>query len=100
MGVRDAVIVVDESVRDASNLVAGANKPGYHLRNVNLGRDYEADLIGDISTAEAGMPCPVCGAALSAERAIEVGNIFKLGTFYSEAMGATYLDADGQSGRS
>jgi prolyl-tRNA synthetase len=97
VGVRDAVIVVDESIRDGSNFVAGANKPGYHLRNVNLGRDYEATLIGDIAVAEAGMPCPVCGSPMNAERAIEVGNIFKLGTFYSEKMGAMYLDAEGKS---
>jgi prolyl-tRNA synthetase len=97
VAVRDAVIVVDESIRDGSNFVAGANKPGYHLRNVNLGRDFEATLIGDIAVAEAGMPCPICANPMTAERAIEVGNIFKLGTYYSEKMGAMYLDAEGKS---
>jgi prolyl-tRNA synthetase len=97
VGVHDAFIVVDESVRDTPNLVAGANKPGYHLKNVNLGRDYQADLVADIATAEAGFPCPNCGSALNSTRAIEVGNIFKLGTRYSEKLGATYLDAEGQS---
>jgi prolyl-tRNA synthetase len=97
VGVHDAVIVADESVRDAPNLVSGANRPGWHLKNVNLGRDYHADLVGDIAVAEDGYPCPQCGAPLHAKRAIEVGNIFKLGTRYSDYLGATYLDAEGQS---
>ncbi|CAA9578171.1 MAG: Prolyl-tRNA synthetase, bacterial type [uncultured Thermomicrobiales bacterium] len=97
VGVRDALIVADESVRDSPNLVAGANRPGWHLRNVNLGRDYEAQVVADIASAAAGFPCPVCGTPLAAERAIEVGNIFKIGTRYSEPMGATYLDAEGRS---
>jgi prolyl-tRNA synthetase len=97
VGVRNAVVVVDESVRDTPNLVSGANKPGYHLRNVNLGRDYLADLVADIATAEDGFPCPNCGSTLRADRAIEVGNIFKLGTRFSKALGANYLDANGDS---
>jgi prolyl-tRNA synthetase len=97
IGVRDATIVVDESVRDTPNLVAGANREGYHYRNVTLGRDFEATVVADIAEAQAGMPCPVCGAPLRADRAIEVGNIFKLGLRFSEALGATYLDAQGQS---
>jgi prolyl-tRNA synthetase len=96
VGVRDAIIVVDDSVRDARNLVAGANKVGWHLLNVNLGRDYEANIVGDIASAEAGFTCPHCGAPMTAERAIEVGNIFKLGTRYSEALGVTFQDAEGQ----
>ncbi|MBX3070450.1 MAG: proline--tRNA ligase [Thermomicrobiales bacterium] len=96
VGVKGAFIVVDESVRDARNLVAGANKPGYHLLNVNLGRDYQADVVTDIASAQAGYPCPDCRESMRAERAIEAGNIFKLGTRYSEALGATYLDAEGQ----
>ncbi len=97
VGVHDAFIVVDESIRDTPNLVAGANKPGYHLKNVNLGRDYQADLVADIATAAEGFPCPNCSSALQSTRAIEVGNIFKLGTRYSDKLGATYLDAEGQS---
>ena len=97
IGVRDSVIVIDESVRDSPNLVAGANRVGWHTRNTNLGRDYEPDIVADIAAAEAGFPCPKCGAPLTAERAIEVGNIFKLGTRYSEALGANYLDAEGVS---
>lgn len=97
VGVRDAVIVVDESVRDARNLVAGANRVGWHLLNVNLDRDYQADFIADVAAAEAGFRCPECGGVMRAERAIEIGNIFKLGTRYSEALGANFLDAEGQS---
>jgi len=97
LGVRDALVVADESVRDSPNLVAGANRVGWHVRNTNLGRDYEAGVVADIAAADAGFACPHCGTPLAAERAIEVGNIFKLGTRYSAALGATYLDADGQS---
>jgi len=97
IGVRGAFVVADESARDSPNLVAGANRVGFHVRNVNLGRDYQADVVADIATVVAGLPCPVCGAPLAAERAIEVGNIFKLGSRYSASLGANYLDADGQS---
>ena len=97
IGVRDAVIVIDESVRDSPNLVAGANRVGWHTRNTNPGRDYQPDIVADIAAAEAGFPCPKCGAPLTAERAIEVGNIFKLGTRYSKMLGAEYLDAEGMS---
>jgi prolyl-tRNA synthetase len=97
VGVQDALIVIDESVRDTPNLVAGANRAGWHVRNTNPGRDYKPNVVGDIASAEAGFPCPRCGAPLTAERAIEVGNIFKLGTRYSKALGAEYLDAEGVS---
>ncbi len=97
IGVRDAVIVIDESVRDSPNLVAGANRIGWHTLNTNPGRDYQPDVVADIAAAEAGFPCPRCGAPLTADRAIEVGNIFKLGTRYSQALGADYLDAEGMS---
>lgn len=97
IGVHDATVVVDESVRRARNLVAGANKAGYHLRNTNLGRDYEADVVADIAAAGEGARCPVCGEEMNARRAIEVGNIFKLGTRYTTAMGATYLDQNGKA---
>jgi prolyl-tRNA synthetase len=97
VGVRDALVVIDESVRDTPNLVAGANRPGWHTRNTNSGRDYQPDVVADIAAAEAGFPCPSCGEPMIAERAIEVGNIFKLGTRYSKALGAEYLDEEGQS---
>jgi prolyl-tRNA synthetase len=92
-----ALVVVDDSIPDATNLVAGANEEGYHLRNANYGRDFEADIITDIVAAQEGDTCPDCTGKLQAKRGVEVGNIFKLGTRYSEALGANFLDADGQS---
>ncbi len=91
------VLVVDELVVSSSNLVAGANKTDYHFRNVNYGRDYEADIVTDVVAVAEGYGCPSCGAALRSVRGVEVGNIFKLGTKFSEALGATYLDENGQS---
>jgi len=93
----EAVLVIgDDSLVGAPNLVAGANEPGYHLINVNYPRDYAVDRLADIALARAGDPCPVCGAALQLARGIEVGHVFKLGTRYSDALGATYLDAEGR----
>ncbi|HEU4323172.1 MAG TPA: proline--tRNA ligase [Roseiflexaceae bacterium] len=92
----EAVLVVaDRSVAAAGALVAGANRPGYHLRNVLYGRDWRATLLADIAAVRAGDPCARCGAALELERGVEIGHIFKLGTRYAEALGATYLDAGG-----
>jgi prolyl-tRNA synthetase len=96
IGARDAVVVVDDLVARSPNLVAGANRPGWHLRNVNVPRDYEPDLVVDIVNARAGDPCPQCGGAVVLRNGIEVGNIFKLGTTYTEALGATYLGEDGE----
>lgn len=97
VGVREATVVIDESVRDTPNLVAGANRVGWHTLNTNPGRDYQPHVVTDIAAAEAGFGCPRCGAPLIAERAIEVGNIFKLGTRYSKKLGAEYLDEEGKS---
>lgn len=95
---RDQVLlVVDDLIVRSPNLVAGANRDGLHYTNVNCGRDYEPDLALDVVAASAGHPCPVCRAPMRAERGVEVGNIFKLGTKYSEAMDATFLDEDGGS---
>ena len=69
---------------------------GFHLANVNYGRDFEAGKLADIASAEDGSPCPDCGGGMRAERGVEVGNIFKLGTRYSEALGASFLDSDGE----
>ena len=95
---REGVLVVaDDLLPLAPNLVAGANETGFHLRNTNLGRDYEPDLVADIAQAEDGAPCPHCEGKLEAKRGVEVGNIFKLGTRYTEALGATYLDENGKA---
>lgn len=90
------IVIVDDSIPDSPNLVAGANETDYHLLNTNYPRDYRADLATDIAAAQAGAACPQCGAPLRAERGVEVGNIFQLGTRYSEALGCTFLDRDGQ----
>ncbi|ASW58088.1 proline--tRNA ligase [Plantactinospora sp. KBS50] len=96
VGVEGATVIVDELVARSTNLVAGANKEGFHLRNVNVGRDYVADHVGDITAARAGDACPNCSHELRTTRGVEVGQIFKLGTRYSNDLGAMYLDADGQ----
>ncbi len=91
------VIVVDDLIPHSPNLVAGANEEGFHLMNVNYERDYRADIVVDIAGAQSGNLCPICGNPLRAERGVEVGNIFKLGTRYSEALGCTFLDQNGES---
>lgn len=89
------LVVVDDLIPQSPNLVAGANEPGYHLRHTNYGRDYQAARVADIVAARDGDGCPRCGASLRTSRGVEVGNIFKLGTLYTEALGGTYLDRDG-----
>lgn len=96
VGLTGFKVVCDDSVTMGKNFVAGANKPDYHLLNVNYPRDFRADLVTDIALAEAGAKCSRCPTGyLEVQRGIEVGHIFKLGTTYSEAMGATFTDADG-----
>jgi len=96
VGLKDALVVVDNLIPQSPNLVAGANEAGYHLKNTNYGRDYSAQIVTDLAAAQDGDACPQCGAPLRTVRGVEVGNIFKLGTRYSDAMGCTYLDKDGQ----
>ena len=96
IGLRDVIIVVDDAIPASPNLVAGANDDGFHLLNTNYGRDYTATSVTDIATASDGDACVNCGNALRASRGVEVGNIFKLGTRYTDALGARYLTADGQ----
>jgi prolyl-tRNA synthetase len=94
-GANAPLIVADDSVPEAGAMVSGANEAGYHLRNVRYGRDYTADAVADIAGAHDGAACSACGKPLRAHRAVEVGNIFKLGTGYSESVGAVFLDAEG-----
>ncbi|HEY7970541.1 MAG TPA: proline--tRNA ligase, partial [Candidatus Limnocylindrales bacterium] len=96
IGAHDTVVVVDELVARSPNLVAGANKEGIHYRNVNVGRDFTPDMTADITNAREGDPCPTCGKPVILRNGIEVGNIFKLGTKFSDAAGATYLGEDGK----
>ncbi len=95
IGAHDTTVVVDDLVASEPGLVAGANRHGYHLRNVRVGRDFTADLVVDIANAREGDPCPVCGAPIVLRNGIEVGNIFKLGTDFTEKLDATYLAEDG-----
>lgn len=88
----DCTIVIDSELPGLKNLCAGACRENYHLKNVNYGRDYEGDIITDIKNLAEGDPCPVCGAPVKHARGIEVGQVFKLGTKYSESMGAVYKD--------
>jgi prolyl-tRNA synthetase len=96
VGLKNVKVVVDDLIPESSNLVAGANEEGFHFINVNYGRDYEADIVADIAAAQDGDHCPTCGEGMRSVRGVEVGNIFKLGTWYSEAVGATFQDADGE----
>jgi prolyl-tRNA synthetase len=95
VGLKNALVVVDDAIPASPNLVAGANVDGYHLLNVNYGRDYTANIVTDIASAQEGDACPNCGGALRSVRGVEVGNIFKLGTRYSDSLGCKFLDKDG-----
>lgn len=97
VGIEGVRVIGDHSLTSGRNFVGGANKAGYHIKNVNYGRDFQVDSLTDIALAREGDACPQCGAPLSESRGIEVGHVFKLGTKYSEAMNATYLDSDGQA---
>ena len=87
-------VIVDKEVAIMKNIICGANKPNYHLKNVNFGRDFTGEVI-DLRKAVSGDLCPVCGKPMNIERGIEVGQIFKLGTKYSDAMNCTYTDEKG-----
>ncbi|HEY8704863.1 MAG TPA: YbaK/EbsC family protein, partial [Gaiellaceae bacterium] len=89
----DGEIVADEALREGQ-FVAGANRDGWHLRGVEAGRDY-APTFADIRATKEDDTCPVCGGKLIVQTAIELGHIFKLGTYYSVPFGATFLDEDG-----
>jgi prolyl-tRNA synthetase len=95
IGAHDTTVVVDELVEKSPNLVAGANREGFHFRNVNVGRDFTPNVTADITNAQAGDPCPTCGQPVILRNGIEVGNIFKLGSKFADAAGATYLGEDG-----
>jgi prolyl-tRNA synthetase len=93
---RDIRVIADWSLAGRGNLVAGANRTDYHVTGLEIGRDIEPDEWADVSRVVGGDPCPRCGAPLSETRGIEVGHIFDLGTKYSDAMSATFLDDQGR----
>lgn len=90
------IVVVDSTVMKMHNICCGANKEGYHLLNVNPGRDFTPTYVADIRLIQEGDPCPHCCGKVSKARGIEVGQVFKLFTKYSEAMHATFLDENGK----
>ena len=93
---KKVIIVVDQSVMKMHNICCGANEEGYHLVNVNPGRDFTPTYVADIRLMAEGDPCPHCGAPVKKARGIEVGQVFKLFTKYSQAMKATFLDENGK----
>jgi len=97
IGISGIKIIADDSITLRTNFIAGANKPDTHLRNVNYPRDFKVDIMADIAKARAGEGCPKCEGKLLSTHGIEVGHVFKLGTFLSEKLGASFIDPDGNS---
>jgi prolyl-tRNA synthetase len=97
IGMKGIRVIADDSITMGTNFVAGANKPDTHLKNVNYPRDFQVDLMADIAIAHPGDSCPRCQAKLVSQHGIEVGHVFKLGTFLSEKLDASFLDQGGVS---
>lgn len=97
VGLEEVRLIMDASLENRKNLVCGANHTDHHYKNVNYKRDFDAEIGGDLLMIQEGDPCPECGSALHFARGIEVGNIFQLGTKYSESLGATFLDENGKA---
>lgn len=89
------ILLVDEEVTNMYNFVVGANETGYHYNNVNYNRDFTG-VVGDFRNITEGELCPTCGGVITISRGTEVGHIFKLGTKYSEAMNANFIDENGK----
>ena len=94
---KDVELLVDARVLEMKNFVIGANETDRHLIHANYGRDFEGQVVDDLLMVRVGDACPKCGKALVMDRGIEVGNIFQLGTKYSTALSATYLDQNGKA---
>jgi prolyl-tRNA synthetase len=90
------ILLVDEALQNRTNLIAGANKEDYHLKNLTPGKDFQPTAYADLRSVSAGELCPNCGAPLRIDSAMEIGHIFKLGYKYSESMGARVLDRNGK----
>jgi len=95
IGIKVDELLIDYEVKYIENMIIGANETGYHMINANYGRDFEGT-VGDFRNIAIGDKCPKCGAEITINRGIEVGHIFKLGTKYSQAMGATFVDDKGE----
>lgn len=89
-------LLVDSRIKGMKNLIVGGNETDIHLKNANYGRDFEGEIVDDLLMVMVGDTCPSCGEELKMARGIEVGNIFQLGTKYSEGLGAKYLDENGK----
>ena len=96
VGLKGIKTVADDSVDLGSNFVVGANKEDHHFRNANHPRDFQPDIIDDIALAQDGYLCTKCDASLETRRGIEVGHVFKLGTRYSDVLGAHFPNANGE----
>ena len=97
LGLKGVTVVVDDLIPQSLNLVAGANRPGFHTLNVNYGRDYQASIISDIILVQEGDSCPDCGAALRLERGVTMAHLVKEADAYSQALNAFYLDRAGKA---
>lgn len=97
IGAHDTTVIVDSALENSWDLVVGANEKGFHYLHCNPKRDLKNYQVADIAEAEGGCKCPQCGEPLSETRGIELGNIFKLGTKFSNSMGATFLTPEGKS---
>ncbi|WP_297429402.1 proline--tRNA ligase [Clostridium sp.] len=95
VGIKVDLLLVDEEIANMYNFIVGANETGYHLENINYGRDFEG-VVGDFRNVTEGESCPVCGGKITIARGTEVGHIFKLGIKYSQAMNANFIDEDGK----
>lgn len=96
VGVKQIAVYADAMLRGVRDMTTGANEDGFHLHHVSIERDLQVKEWADLRTVQTGEPCPVCGRPLKIQRAIEVGHVFKLGTKYSQAMGALFLNESGQ----
>jgi len=96
VGVNGLLKIGDVSINSGVNFVVGANREGYHAKNANYERDFWFDIVQDIALVEEGYPCPDCEKPLDSDRGIEVGHVFKLGTSFSSALEATYIDESGE----
>ncbi len=94
-GNKEALILLDDTLKDCNNMVVGANKPEYHIAGIDVQRDIKNATFADISKVKVGDFCPVCGKPLTIENGIEIGNIFQLGTKYTKAMNMTVLNKEG-----
>jgi prolyl-tRNA synthetase len=97
VGLKEKIaIIADHAVMQVVNGIAGANRDGQHIKNVNSGRDFTIDTVADVRMIVDGDLCPKCGAVIALKTSLEIGHVFKLGTKYTKAFNGSYLDQDGK----